>query len=113
MVTIKIEISNTVKKVYDGGIFHGVKFVAQLIFGGLTAKDRVLLQLPVGEDTTEIVTISQLISPATDEAEIKRVLLNRMNKIKKQYEDKLVVTPDESVVLTADTNFKETLTKEK
>ena len=125
MTKIVYELSNEMEKTFDGGRFHSIKFSGQFVFTELTLEDRKLLNLPTtktiekeevelkgDEIPTEIINHLEHMPPFESEEIIKATAIKRMETRKSQYEDKLVVVPNEKLSVVADKDFKEILKKE-
>ena len=124
---VAYEISKDLEKTFVGGRWHSLKYNYQILFTELTLEDRKLLGLPTTkmvdvegtlteveltgkELTNEIISGSEHMPPLEDEVKIKALIKERIERRIKQMEDKLIVTPNEKVLVMEDDNFKKDLT---
>ena len=126
--TVDYEIYNVIEKTYDGNRWHSWKFISQLIFTDLTFTNRRTLGLPISKpnlnfdpndpnslqtipnyDPNEIVSFSSHIPPFTDSNAIKAEIIRRIEKVKTQYELRLIPDPKKETLTLTGNKFKATL----
>jgi hypothetical protein len=108
VITVEIlyRINPEVKKIFDGGEFQSIKFDGELIFVDLTKGDKEKLDLDV-KGKTATVAVKGNVPPNTDATIIKRSIINRLEKAKRQYEKKMIIVEPEELLLPTDAFFKE------
>jgi len=131
MVIVAYQIRNEVVKTYVGDIFYGILFRGQIILSNLTMADRLALNLPTrklnpdfneskietdgnqrwlpltAEDTIEMIPIEQLIPPHESEATIRQTIIDRMEMIVREYEQKTHQVQTTSIELESNGVFTE------
>ncbi len=126
MLKIDYEILDKCDKVFVNGKYQSLKYRGQIVFNGLTLKDRVKLKLPLeklnpnfdpneidcsenpekipmtNEDTFERVVLQSSIKPVENSMLALKTIQHKFEIKKKDYEGMLVESPKDSLTVVGD-----------